>query len=859
MHSRNNSKKPPRFLERILGSLQGYLSNGSLGDFEEEYKILTVEKGKFKANCWYLSQVFLIYIEFLKLYSTKNTFMFGNYLKVAFRNLWQQKLYSSIMICGMAVGLALFVLAILFFDFNFSYDRFHQDADRIFTLVRTRADTDGNINHTMKVPTPVLPLIKDTFPEVEDVTRYIHESGRVISRNEKSIYEGRVWYADANFFTFFSFEWITGDRVSSLREPKSVVITQSTAQKYFANEDPIGQVLTINRNGQTELKVTGVIRDIVQNSSLQHDFVISSNTFEWLNSWDTESTTFLKLSNDVKASEFEQKLPGFIESRIPDMKKRQESFYLFPMINIHLYASHILNHFRSLMATPFYFVLGTGIAILLVVCINFINLSMARYMKRTKEVGLRKVIGASRFQLIKQFIGESVLLCLIALPLSLILYEGFRPAFQAYVGLSVDLIAWKEPQFFLFLLLITIFVGILSGCYPAIFLSSLKPVFIFKEHSSTGSKGRLLRKVLIVVQFTLSIILIIFTLIIHKQFRFLLEVDLGYSRENVIALTVNPDMMERLEPMKQELIQHPKIQSVGGANGFPFNWGHEEDITTKCMTEGTSIAMRTYHIDYGFIESLNMTLLKGRSFSKGFGDNEGFIISQMASQRLGWEDPIGKTMIVGNQKGTVVGMVKDFHFHNVFFKKGPALLYLKPNWTHLLYIKLSSTPNEDDFQFIRKQWDLFAKDLPYEAVMLDHRFEDDFQVMMKAFGTLQMITFVSILISCLGLFGLASFAAERRRKEFGIRKVLGASVPKIIGMFVTEFSFLVLISNFIAIPIGLVSLQYLNKNAWVDHPNFDWSLFLIAGFLALLAAIFSVIYQSVRAAGTNPVVSLKYE
>ncbi|MCK4942930.1 MAG: ABC transporter permease [Candidatus Aminicenantes bacterium] len=757
--------------------------------------------------------------------------------------------------------MALFILAVLFTDIHFRFDRFHSDADRIYALVRTYSTADNSNYHTMKIPAPILPIMKDKFLGIEDATRFFHESGRVIRRDEKKFYEDRVWYGDPNFFSFFSFDLISGNPETVLESPNSVVITESMALKYFGAEDPVGHMLTINRNGVTELMVTGICKDIPVNSSLQFDFLVSSKTFSWLENWDVECTAFFKFAWGSDPLELEGKLPAFVESSLPDLQRHGEQLTMFPLTQIHIHSWHIMHHFQmqSLHPILLFGVLGTGIVLLLIVMVNFMNLSTARYMNRVKEVGLRKVVGASRIRLIQQFLGESVLISICTLPVALCFYEFIRPTFLSYVGLNTDLSIWKNPVLMLILLTMTIVVGLCAGSYPAFFLSAFKPISILKEHTFTGIKGSRVRKILVIVQFTLSILLIVFSLAMRKQFLYLSHLDLGYDRSHVVVLEVHPEMFNRLETLKQELLRHPKITAVGGANGYPFNWGHEEDIQTEGMSDEDAFPMKTYHVDYGFIEALDIKVTRGRSFSRNFADTHAYVLSKMAVKRFGWEDPIGKSLRVGGQEGTVIGVVEDFHFQHVVFEWEPGILYLEPGWTHHLFIRLTSPPNGDLRPFVERQWRAIAPDFPFEYSTLENAFQIHFRMLIKVSEVFRFISIVSLFISCLGLIGLASFTAEQKTQEIGIRKVLGATIPSLLRMLISEFMFFVIVANCIAIPIALWGSHLFLKSFWVGQANLGSFIFILASSLSFVAALASVIFQSLKVATANPVEALRYE
>jgi len=787
--------------------------------------------------------------------------MFKSYIKTGLRSLHRNKGNSIIIILGLALGMALFILAVLFTDIHLGFDRFHEDAGRIYALVRNYSTGDGPDHHTMKIPAPVLPMMRGRFPGIEDMTRFFHESGRIIGRNGKKFYENRVWYGDQNFFAFFSFDLISGNPDRVLNSPNSVVITESTALKYFGDEDPVGQSLTINRSGITRLTVTGICRDLPVDSTLQFDFLVSSDTFAWLEDRDVESTVFLKLEQGINPRRIEAKFPDFVSSRLPLLQKHEEQLTLFPFTQIHMHSWHIMHHFqmRSLHPTLLFGILGTSVIFLLIVMVNFMNLSTARYLKRVREVGIRKVVGASRGQLVRQSLGESVLKSICALPLAVILFELIRPTFLSYVGLQTHLSIWKDPLLMVLLLIMTVSIGLLAGSYPAVFLSRFQSLSILKEYISTGIKGNRVRKLLVVLQFSLSILLIIFSLVMGRQLHYLSDLDLGYDRSHVAVLEVHPEMSDRLPALKEELLRHSEIEAVGGANGYPFNWAHEEDVRTAGMVDAEAFPMKTYHVDYGFIEALDIQVTRGRSFSRQFRDNDTCVLSEMAVKRFGWADPVGKFLQVGDQKVTVIGVAKDFHFNHVIFEKEPAILFLEPGWTHHLFIRLTFPPDGRLRPFVEKKWQAVAQDFPFEYSSLEGIFETDFRLLIRVSAVFRFVSIVSLFISCLGLIGLTAFTVEQRTREIGIRKALGATIPSILQMLVSEFMFFVVVANCIAIPIALWGSGLFLKSFWVENVDPGIFVFILASLLSLTAALASVIFQSLKAATANPVDSLRYE
>lgn len=790
-------------------------------------------------------------------------FMFKNYVTVAFRNLSQQKLYSMIIISGLVIGLTFFILGTLYVNVHYSFDQFHQDVERTYLLTRIITSNNVDERHSFYVHCPVYPLIKEQFPEIEGAINFIHLGKTIVRYKDNIFVEEKLYTTDENFFNFFSLKLIKGNPAEALKEPNSVVLTATTARKYFGDENPIGKTVDFV-SSKRSFRVTGVSQDIPQNSTLDYSFLVSTTTYKWLDDWEVRSTIFVKLRRNAHLENFERKLPGFTKQYIPKYFDNKERLYLFPFKDIHLNSIGFIGPLREKTESPiqFYFIVGVSVFLLLIVCINFMNLSTARYVNRAKEIGLRKTMGATRNQLIYQFLGEAILLSFIALPLSILCFEIIKPIFISILGRNISLNLFKNPLMLIIILAVSFLVGIFSGSYPAFFLSKFKPAEVLKGKINTNIKGTMARKILVITQFSLSLIIIIPTMVSTRQFDFLMKKDLGYNRENVIMTSIWETHGDRVEPLKNELLKHPKISHVSFANGLPINWGHEVKARPEGISKENASIMKGYWVTYDFIELFKMKIIKGRSFSREFYDENSFVISKTAALAFGWENPIGKSLIVDDieeKKGTVIGMVDDFHFDNVFFPLSPNILILEPRWIYRMYIRVNDTISSDITNYIRAKWQTILPDVPFEYSTLDHIFKESYRGMIKSAETFKIVSIIAIFISCLGLIGLSSYTIERKTKEIGIRKTLGASVFQIINMFAAEFLKLVIISNLVALPIGYFISQWLLNWAWVDRISLGIIFFIIAALLSLLSALISVIPQTVKAATENPVKALKYE
>jgi putative ABC transport system permease protein len=795
--------------------------------------------------------------------------MITNYLKIAFRNIRKNKGYSFINIVGLALGLAVFSLVASFVEFHFSFDEFHKDVDSIYSVVQALPSGEGGERHTARTRTPLMQYLLRDFPEIIKATRLIPLDEYVVRHRDKKFYErtGTAWCVDPNFLSFFTFETIAGDPTTALSEPNSVVLTESVARKYFGNDNPIGQTLTVKLYSNLNVVVKGVTKDVPSNSSFKFGMLISLNslTLDWDTNWQFWCTTFIGLDKHAHSAKLEQKFPTFIEKNISHLKVRPKSLYLLPLADIHHKSfPFIRGMWHAEPQTFLLMTLAIGIAILLVVCFNFMNLATAQYMARTGEVSMRKVVGGSRLQLTCQFLGESVLIALIAFPVTIIFNEILQLPFNAIweheVLSMVGPGLLSSPIMLVKLFSITILLGIFAGSYPAFYLSRLKPAKFLKGNLLSGKKGSIIRQILVVSQFTVSICLVIFAIFSIKQQEYLFNLDLGYSRDQVIVARVGYGKFSpNLESFKNELKSHPDIVAVSSASYMPVNWGTEYRVIPEGKTENEGWNWNAYGVDYDFIELMEIEIVKGRSFSRDYDDKESFIINQTAARQLDWEDPIGKQLSVRFKKGVIVGIVKDFHFKNLFQDIFPSVLFLRTDFLNFLHIKISDVPISKVIKYIEEKWSNFVPDLPFEYWTLDDAFSNRYSIIRKWGLMIGTIGAIGIFFSCLGLLGLASYAVQRRTKEIGIRKAHGATVSSILRLLLKGFLRLIVLANIIAWPVSYYTGKKVTEWGWAYPMDVGIGVFVFAGVLSFLVTFFAVIFQTYKAATTNPVDSLRYE
>ena len=791
--------------------------------------------------------------------------MFINYFKTAIRNIINHRGYSIINIAGLAVGLAFFIVTLSFIDFHLGFDKFHSDAEKMYSVIQALPSGKDGKYHTARIPAPLLPFIQDEMPEIESALRWIPTNRWVIRHNghKYSAEEGSVLAVDPNFFSFFSFELISGDPVTALAAPRSIVLTQTIARKYFGVQNPLGKKLTLG--GLPDFIVTGVARDVPLNSSLSFDSLVSLNSFGWQNNWRINCVSFVKIAAEIDHSVLKQKLYRLFEKHGSKLAPPPIEIYLQPLAELYLGSAHIKGLWRQESPYFIYWPLTIGLVLLAVVCFNFINLATTQYLTRTKEVAVRKVVGGTQRQLTWQFLGESVLLTLIAFPLALVIYEIVSPIFislltyypaRIYPGL------WEKPMLFIKLVGLTVLVGILAGCYPAVFLSRLDPVQILKGGPLTGKRGTRLRQILVVAQFAGSLFAVLFAVTIFSYSKFLATLDLGFAKDNVLLVDLGRNYHNTwLRPIKADLMRHPDIELVAAATWIPIDWNSESTVFQETLAGPKRITMNAYGIDYDFIELLKMKIIDGRSFSPDQHDGPNYIINESAVRALKWKYPIGKKLTFKGRQGAIVGVVKDFHFKNIFSKISPSILYLHYNYLNVLYIKLSDKPVSRVLNFIDNRLQFFEPDLPINYIVLSQRFNQRLIGMKKWAFAAGSIGVIAIFFSCLGLVSLASHATQIRTKEIGIRKAHGASAAHIIRSLLREFVRLIVIAILIAFPVFFGFDKFIANDLFIysGATGFNPYPYVWAGLLALVSGLSAVISQTVKIARANPVDALRYE
>jgi ABC-type antimicrobial peptide transport system permease subunit len=783
--------------------------------------------------------------------------MLKNYLKIAFRNMRKNKGYSFINIAGPAIGIACCVLLLLWAQDELSYDRFHENSDELYRIL---LDPLGASDTHEAVSPPILALkMKADFPEVVNAAR-MTTSGRVLLRyGERVFNQENGIYADKSFFEMFSFPFLKGDPSTALSDVNSIVITEQVAEKYFGDEDPIGKTLTIN--DQRDYMVTAVIKDVPLNSHLQFTYVRSFELLKEyrgkMENWgDVSYYTYVQLTKGSSPQEVDRKLKELIERE----DSGHNMYYLQPLTKIHLFSNFNFDIGKHGNITYVYIFTASALFILIIACINFMNLATAKSGSRAKEIGLRKVIGGTRKSLIRQFYGESILLSFVALLFAVLLIELLLPLFNNLTDKKIGFDIFGNWQLLLSLIGIALFVGVLSGSYPALFLSSFQPVKIVKGVLESGKKGFKFRKTLVVLQFTLTIILLVGTLVVHSQINYIKNRDLGYDKDHLISILMRGDIRKQYDAFKNDLLRNPGVTDVTATSSLPTHIGAG---TSGARWEGKDpsvrIQMQISWVEQDYLDTFKMEMASGRFFSKDFpADDSAFVLNEAAVNAMGIEEPLGKKFWMSRSGGPIIGVIKNFNYKSLHHKIEPLILTMDPRYFYYACIRIKSENISKTLAGLEETWNKFSPGFPFEFSFLDDRIDNLYRAEQRVAKVFNYFTFLAVFIACLGLFGLALYTAEQRTREIGVRKALGASVPSIVLLLSKEFTKWVLLSNLIAWP-----LAYFVMNQWLNNFSYRTSLslgmFLFSAVLTFLIALTTVSYQSLKAALANPADSLRFE
>ncbi|WP_210465497.1 ABC transporter permease [Rufibacter roseolus] len=809
--------------------------------------------------------------------------MFKNYLKVAWRNLVRQKIYSTINIAGLTIGITACILISLYVLDEFSYDRYHANADRIYRVTRDFKSDDGSVSLALgHVAPPFGPLIEQDFPDIEKVARVLNTQVLVEDKEQqKAFNEKRVYFAEPNLLDIFTIPMLKGDGKKALTEPYTLLMSDAMAEKYYPGADPVGKVLQVF--SKYSVKVGGVYKAFPANSHMHPDFLVSFNTLAdtaiygakqlATNFGNNSFGTYLLLPKNYPAQNLQAAFPAFLDKHLggsDHARARKPSefttLHLQKVTDVHL-RSHLDSEEEPNGDIKTVMILSAvALFILLIACINYINLCTARSTSRAKEIGIRKVVGAHQQTLVGQFLMESILVAILSTILALGLAEALLPWLNNFTGKTLDLDLFSRPYLLGIIVLLPLVIGGMAGLYPAVYLSKFRPVLVLKGSLSSGARNPFLRKTLVVAQFSISIVLIIATGVISQQLNYMQNKALGFDKERLVVFNFDNGLTGKYDAFRNDLVASANIQNVGRSLLVPSNRllnSMGASVLRGDSLQGTSLAIRFVNVDHDLFQTYGVKLAAGRNFLKDHPtDTASFILNESSVRMIGWKSPqeaIGQVFKYGDTKGHVIGVVRDFHFESMHEAISPMVYLLPPNNRNYsnITVKFRGDPQEA-LAHIQATWKKFLPSTPFEYQFMDDMFGKLYEAEVLKQQIFTIFAAIAIFIACLGLFGLASYTAEQRTKEIGIRKVLGSSVREIIMLLSKDFALLVVIAIALASPIAWYSMdRWLEDFAY--RVPLNWSTFILTGLIAMTIAMLTVSFHAAKAAFLNPVKALRTE
>ena len=798
--------------------------------------------------------------------------MIKNYLTIALRNLTQHKVYSFINVFSLAIGITTCLVIFLFITDELSFDGFHQKKENIYRLDEVQS-FPGMSPQKVALSMPGMgPNLLNEMPEVTGFTRFWVWGNLLYQQNETQLVIERTAVVDSTFLELFNFELRQGNPLTALDEPNSIVLTEATARKLVGDKDVVGQQLVID---DKNYQVTGILANVPENSHLQYEALVSINTVtrenpEFNDQWGSNfMVTYLLLAPQTDVAQLESKFPAFLQSHMGEDATESYTLFLQSLSDVHLGSTdieHDYQNYRKFDGTYIRIFSILAFFVLIIASINFMNLSVARSTTRSKEVGIRKAIGAVKQQLVRQFLGESVLLTFIALVLSLVMTTLFIPYLNAVTDRSLSLSTiFNHADVLLGVLALAVLVGVLSGFYPAFFLSSFQPAQVLKGKLASLNRKSLLRSSLVVVQFATAIALIVGTVLAMQQLSFMKSRDIGFNKDQMMLIPMNGTANEQYETIKNELLAQAGVVGVTASGQRIGNNFHQTGVKMKNDTTVRELTSSQVNVDYDFLEVYDIPVQQGRSFSRDYATDPGyaFIINEALAKELGLADPIGAQFGFGwynnDTLGTIIGVTHDFNFNSLHHAVNTLAIHLHPDWGFdELSVKISPDNAAQSIQAVQSTWERLVPDRPFEYAFLDEHFETLYQADEQMSKVVSIIAGLAIIIACLGLFGLASIVTEQRTKEIGIRKVLGASLIQLLVSLSKNFALLIVLAFLISVPVTYFMIQ-----EWLSGFAFRISVgvwvFIFAGGLSLLVALITVSFQTTRAALANPVDALRSE
>lgn len=811
--------------------------------------------------------------------------MIKNYLRSAWRNIARHKFISFINIFGLTIGLTCCLLIIAYIINQLSYDKFNENADRTYRVTRIFYAAKGvETLHLSSVAPPFGPLLQAGFPDIEKMTRVLPNGTTVLHYKEKLFNEKNGFYADENFFKVFTVDVLKGDKNTALKDPYNVMMTEAIARKYFGDEDPINKTIILD-NTRHEYKVSGIFKPFPSNSHMHPELLMSFNTLKdtaiygekqlETNFGNNSFYTYLHFPRNYNTSKINDQLPAFLDKyvHLPGMPPNVKTSMATKLTIQKLTDIHLKSHLDDEVEengdiNRVYIFSIIALFILLIACINYMNLSTARSALRAREIGIRKVIGAQRKEIIRQFLSESVIITWVALIFAVLLSWLLLPYINSFSNLDLTFSSLLQWKIVCVILALPFIIGLVSGIYPAIFMSSFIPVKVLKGIIKTGAGGISFRQVLVVLQFSISIILIVATTVVFQQLRYMQQKSLGFNKDHVLNTAYVGSLTPQFESFRNELLKNPAIKEIGRSSRIPS--GRLLDDQNASVMQGGSmqpikVDLKFITTDYGFIPTYGMKMAAGRNFSRDFkSDTSNYVINETAVKTLGWGDPenaIGKDLSYGGIKGKVIGVVKDFHFESLHQQIIPLLFQLpapRNGYYGNISIKVDGNNIPSALSTIEETWHKYVPNVPFDYSFLDQKFEKLYNSEQQQGRLFTIFSCIAIFIACLGLFGLSAFTITQRVKEIGVRKVLGASVPQIVTELSKDFLKLVIIAAVIALPSAWFFMsRWLHDFAF--HITISWWVLLLAGITALIIAFATISFQSIKAALANPVKSLRSE
>jgi putative ABC transport system permease protein len=869
-------KSPPALASWILFRLlDEEIRYSAMGDFEEIFTLKAEQKGRIPALIYYWIQIIIILPSFIKTQIDWSIEMIKNYLKVTARILRNQRSFSLINIMGLGIGMACCLLILLYVQDELSYDRYHEKAERIYRFINYSQMGDMNFE-VAGAAAPAAQVFKDELPEVEDAVRFRIWDQVKLTYGTASYREDKISFCDPSLFNVFTFPLIEGNPETALSLPNTIIISEKAAWKIFGEANAVGQVLGLGEFA--DLKITGVFKDIPGNSHFHFDFIVSMSSLDesrnptWMR---PNFQTYVLLHKGADVPEVESKLRVLIKSKLaPEIKAStgksidelyaqrgiKEMSYLQPLTAIHLHSGSLRGFEPNGDIKYVYILSSIALFILIIACVNFMNLSTARSSGRAKEVGLRKVMGSYRIDLVKQFLSESTILSFISLTVGIIIVLAVLPAFNQLSGKNLagkDLGSGIMLGAFAGIALLT---GLLAGFYPAFVISAFRPVTVLRGRFKTSLKMGPFRRGLVIFQFIASIVLIISTLVIFSQLRFIQNKKIGFNKEQVLVVNNTFALKNQIHAFKNEMLKNPNISEATVSSYLPVPSSRlfESVKAGEDTSDKPAPPMAVFPVDHDYIDTLEMTIIEGRNFAREYQtDSDAVVINRAAVKHFGWDNPLERTLKFNKKTFKVIGVVEDYHFESLRNQIKPVVLYLGDS-TGRISFRIKTENIAGTIEALKRKWKEFLPHEQFDYAFFDDKFFSLYQaelMMGKVFG---VFSGLAIFVASLGMFGLAAFTAEKKSKEIGIRKVLGATVPQILNMLTREFMILVGISNLIAWPIG-----YYLMSRWLQgfayRVSFGLGIFILSGFITVLFSVLAISIQALKAATSDPVKALRYE